>query len=215
VKIFSFGPVLLTTIVAVLASFRLAIADAAPLLLFSGLAVVVFAGNSIELHHQRILGMAWAALLVAPAVLAPIAIVVLPWAAGSELKVAQPATAIGKFFAESFARRTGRPLTIVGGDQRIAELVAVGAPSRPNVYFDANPAPGSRLNADAVRANGAVIVWPAADTNPAPPPEIKARFPDLVPEVPHAFARLVRGRLPPLLIGWGVIRPADAAGAAH
>jgi len=202
-------------IVAVLASFRLAIADAAPLLLFSGLAVVVFAGNSIELHHQRILGMAWAALLVAPAVLAPIAIVVLPWATGSELKVAQPATAMGKFFAESFARRTGRPLTIVGGDQRIAELVAVGAPSRPNVYFDANPAPGSRLNADAVRANGAVIVWPAADTNPAPPPEIKARFPDLVPEVPHAFARPVRGRLPPLLIGWGVIRPADAAGAAH
>src|SRR5580704_3757513 len=58
VKIFAFGPVLLTTIVAVLASFRLAIADAAPLLLFSGLAVVVFAGNSIELHHQRILGMA-------------------------------------------------------------------------------------------------------------------------------------------------------------
>jgi len=215
VKIFAFGPVLLTTIVAVLVGFRLPIADAAPLLLLSGVAVVVFAGNSIDLHHQRILGMAWAALLVAPAVLAPIAIVVLPWATGSELKVAQPATAMGKFFAESFARRTGRPLTIVGGDQRISELVAVGAPSRPNVYFDTNPAPGSRINADAVRASGAVIVWPSADTNPAPPPDIKARFPDLVPEVPHAFARPVRGRLPPLLIGWGVIRPADASGAAR
>ena len=178
VKIFGFGPVLLTTIVAVLASFRLPIADAAPLLLLSGLVVVVFAGNSIELHHQRILGMAWAALLVAPAVLAPVAIVALPWATGSELKVAQPATAMGKFFAESFARRTGRPLAIVGGDQHIAELVAVGAPSRPNVYFDTDPATGSRITADAVRTNGAVIVWPSADTNPAPPPEIKARFRD-------------------------------------
>lgn len=212
VRVFAIGPVLLTTIVAVLAGFRLPIADAAPLLLFSGLAVVVFAGNAIELHHQRLLGMAWLALLVAPAVLMPLAIVVLPWATGTELKVVQPAAAMGKFFADSFARRTGRPLAIVGGDQRIAELVSVGAPSWPNVYFDTNPAPRSRITAEAVRRNGAVIVWPSPDTNPTPPPDIKARFPDLVPEVPHAFARPVRGRLPPLFVGWGVIRPADATG---
>jgi hypothetical protein len=55
-----------------------------------------------------------------------------------------------------------------------------------------------------------VIVWPTLDTNPAPPPDIKAHFPDLIPEVPRTFARPVRGRLPPLLIGWGVIRPASA-----
>ena len=212
IRVFVIGPVLLTTIVAVLAGFGLPIVDAAPVLLFSGLAVVVFAGTSIELHRLRLLGMAWLALLVAPAVLMPVAIVLLPWAAGMELKVAQPATAMGRFFAESFARRTSRPLEIVGGDQRIAELIAVGAPSWPNVYFDANPAPRSRITAEAVRRNGAVIVWPSLDTNPTPPPDIKVRFPDLVPEVPHAFARPVRGRLPPLFIGWGVIRPADASG---
>jgi hypothetical protein len=211
VRVFAIGPVLLTTIVVVLANFRLPVAEAAPLLLFSGLAAVVFAGNSIELHHQRLLGKAWLALLVAPVVLMPIAIVVLPWATGTELKVAQPATAMGTFFADSFARRTGRPLAIVGGDERLAELVSVGAPTWPNVYFDTNPAPRSRVTAEAVRLNGAVIVWPSPDTNPAPPPDIKARFPSLVPEVPHAFARPVRGRLPPLLVGWGVVRPADAA----
>ena len=214
-RVFVIGPLLLTTITAVLAGFRLPIADAAPLLLFSGLAVVVFAGDTIELHHQRLLGLAWLALLVAPAVLMPLAIVVLPWATGTELKVAQPATAMGRFFADSFARRTGRRLEIVGGDQRIAELVSVGAPGWPNVYFDINPAPRSHITAEAVRRNGAVIVWPSSDTNPAPPADIKARFPDLVPEVPHAFARPVRGRLPPLLIGWGVIRPADATGATQ
>jgi Dolichyl-phosphate-mannose-protein mannosyltransferase len=210
VKVFAFGPVLLTTIVVVLADLHLSVVDVAPLLLLSGLAVIVFAGDSIELHHQRNLGMAWAGLLLAPAVLVPIAILVLPWAIGTELKVAQPASAMGKFFAESFARRTGRPLTIVGGDQHIAELVAIGAPSGPQVYFEIKPAPESRITADAVRRNGAVIVWQSPDTNPTPPPDIQERFPDLTPEVPHAFARPVRGRLPPLLIGWGVIRPADA-----
>jgi len=211
VKVFAFGPVLLVTIVAVLAGFRLPIAAAAPFLALSGLAVVVFAGDSIELHHQRILGLAWAGLLVVPAICVPIMMVMLPWTAGAELKVAQPATAMGHFFADSFARRTGRSLAVVGGDPRIAELVAVGAPSRPNVIFDADPAAAARITADTIRDKGAVIVWPAAGTDPAPPPEIKARFPDLVPEVPHTFARPVRGRLPPLSIGWGVIRPAGAA----
>jgi hypothetical protein len=214
VKVFAFGPVLLTTVVVVLANLHVSIVDAAPLLLLSGLAVIVFAGDSIELHHQRHLGMAWAGLLVAPAVLVPVAILLLPWAVGTELKVAQPANAMGKFFAESFARRTGRPLTIVGGDQHLAELVAIGARTRPQVYFEINPSSETRITADAVRKNGAVIVWQSPDTNPAPPPDIQERFPDLTPEVPHAFARPVRGRLPPLLIGWGVIRPADTEGNA-
>ena len=69
------------------------------------------------------------------------------------------------------------------------------------------PSPSTRPGSlpETIRKKGAVVVWQAADTNPAPPPEIKAHFPDLVPEVPHSFARPVRGRLPPLLIGWGVI----------
>jgi hypothetical protein len=52
--------------------------------------------------------------------------------------------------------------------------------------------------------------WPAAQTTPEPPPAIKARFPDLIAEVPQTFERRVRGRLPPLRIGWGMIRPARA-----
>jgi Dolichyl-phosphate-mannose-protein mannosyltransferase len=210
VTAFAVLPVLLTTSDAVLAGLSLPIGEAAPLLVLSGLAVIVVAGNSIELHHQRFLGLAWLGLLVVPAIFVPMVIALLPWTTGTELRVAQPANAMGHFFADSFARRTGRPLTIVGGDVRIAELVALGAPNRPSVYFDADPARAPSIAAATIRDKGAVIVWPAADTNPAPPAEIKAHFPDLIPEVPQTFARPVRGRLPPLLIGWGVIRPASA-----
>jgi hypothetical protein len=204
-------PALLAVIVAVLIGDRQPAGGAAPLLILSGLAVVVAVGPQIELHHQRILGLAWAGLLVVPALFVPIAILVLPWAAGTDLRVAQPAAAMGRFFAESFERRTGRPLAVVGGDTRTAALVAVAAPSRPSVYFATDPELSSRVTAEDVRDKGAVVVWPAADTNPAPPPEIKAQFPDLVPEVPRSFERPVRGRLPPLLIGWAVIRPASAS----
>ena len=213
VTAFALVPVLLATIITVLAGSRQPIGGAAPLLIFSGLVVIMIAGDRIELRHQRLLGYAWAGLLVVPAMFVPIVIALLPWTTGTELKVAQPAAAMGRFFADNFARRTGHPLAVVGGDAQIAELIALAAPSRPSVYFAGDPAHSPGVTPQDIRAKGAVIVWPALDTNPVPPPDIKAHFPELVPEVPQSFVRPVRGRLPPLLIGWGMIRPASEPSA--
>ena len=55
-------------------------------------------------------------LLLAPALFVPVVMLSLPWATGTELKIAQPAAAMGRFFAENFERRTGRSLKIVTGD---------------------------------------------------------------------------------------------------
>jgi hypothetical protein len=52
-----------------------------------------------------------------------------------------------------------------------------------------------------------VVLWPATDTRGNPPPEIKARFPELVLEVPQAFERPFQVFGPPLRVGWAVIRP--------
>jgi len=207
---FALVPALLATIVTVLAGERFPVGGAAPLLVLSGLAAVVAAGSNVELHHQRILGYAWAGLLLVPALFIPTVIAVLPWTSGTELRVALPATVMGRYFGDSFARRTGHSLAVVSGDDHLAELIALAAPSRPSVYFAADPARSPWVSAQDIRNKGAVIVWPASGTNPTPPPEIKTRFPDLVPEVPRTFPRPVRGRQPPLLIGWGVIRPASA-----
>jgi hypothetical protein len=207
VKVFALVPGLLATSVAVVLGQTLPVGGAAPLVVLSGLALVIATGDSIELHHQRILGFAWAGLLLVPALFVPVLIVALPWAAGMDLKVAQPATAMGRFFADSFERRTGQPLAVVTGDPRLAALVALAAPSRPSVFFDADPARSPWVTADDIRKKGAVVVWLATDTSPTPPPDIKVYFPDLVPEVPRTFERAVQGRLPLLRIGWGVIRP--------
>jgi hypothetical protein len=215
VKVFALLPVLLTITAAVLLGRPLAIGSAAPLLVLSGLAVIIAAGDSFALYHQRVLGFAWAGLLIVPAIFVPIVLIVLPWTIGADLKVAQPATAMGRFFAESFERRTGHPLAVVSGDVQTATLVALAAPSRPSVYFDADPARAPQVTAEEIRERGAVVVWPAASSDAAPPPEIAAHFPGLIPEVPQTFERPVRGRLPPLRIGWGMIRPANAAAAAR
>jgi hypothetical protein len=213
VKVFALVPGLLATIAAVLAGNSLPIGGSAPLVVLSGLALVIAAGDSITLFHQRILGFAWTGLLFVPAIFVPILILLLPWTAGIELNVAQPAIPIGRFFADSFERRTGEPLAVVAGDPRLAALVALAAPSRPSVFFDADPARSPWVTADDIRKKGAVVVWLSADTTPTPPPDIKAYFPDLVAELPRAFDRPVQGRLPVLWIGWGVIRPGSVAAA--
>jgi hypothetical protein len=215
VKVFALVPGLLATSVAVVLGGSLPVGGAAPLVVLSGLALIIAAGDSIALYHQRILGFAWAGLLIVPAIFVPILIVALPWTAGMDLKVAQPASAMGRFFADSFARRTGQPLAVVTGDPRFAALVALTAPSRPSVFYDADASRSPWVTADDIRKKGAVVVWLAHDTTPAPPPDIKAYFPDLVAEVPRAFNRPVEGRLPTLWIGWGVIRPGSVTAAAH
>jgi hypothetical protein len=213
VKVSALGPGLLATIIAVVAGERLPIGGAAPLVVLSGLAIVVAAGDSVALYHQRVLGFAWAGLLIVPALFVPLLIVLLPWTVGTDLQVAQPASAMGRFFAENFTRRTGEPLAVVTGDPRTAALVALTAPSRPSVFFDADPQRSPWVTADDIRKKGAVVVWLAADTTQTPPPDIKAYFPDLVAELPRTFERPVQGRLPVLRVGWGVIRPGSVAPA--
>jgi hypothetical protein len=213
VKVFALVPGLLATIFAVVLGRALPIGGAAPLVVLSGLAVAVVAGDSITLYHQRVLGFAWAGFLLVPALFVPLLIVLLPWTADTDLQIAQPANAMGRFFADSFERRTGQPLAIITGDSRTAALIALAAPSRPSVFFDADPAHSPWVTGDDIRRKGAIVVWLAADTTPTPPADIKAYFPDLVAELPHIFQRPVQGRLEPLRVGWGVIRPGSMAPA--
>jgi hypothetical protein len=215
VKVCALVPAFLATIFAVVLGRPLPIGGAAPLVVMSGLAVVLAAGDGIELFHQRILGFAWASLLILPAMLVPLVMILLPWTLGSDLKVAEPAAAMGRFFAATFQSRTGHPLAVVTGDVSTATLVALGAPSRPSVYFETDPQRSPSVSPDDIRKKGAVVVWLTADTTPTPPPEIKAYFPDLVPEVPQIFERRVKGRLPSLRVGWAVIRPVSVPASAQ
>jgi len=153
------------------------------------------------------IGYAWVALIALPPLLVAFTVVFQPWVLAADLRIGRPADEIGRFFGDSFARRTGKPLTVVAGDQALASLVALGAPSRPSLYVDDVPDDRSHVTRQDIADEGAVVVWPAIDTAGRPPPEIGRLFPDLAVEVPRAFERTFQGRMPLLRIGWGMIRP--------
>jgi hypothetical protein len=175
------------------------------------LAVVVAAGNRIRLYREHTVSMTWLGLLTLPPLLAALATWMLPWMSSSELAVGQPAAAMGQFFADTFQRRTGKPLPVVAGsDAALSSLIALSAPSRPALLLPDRPERSPWTSAAALRANGGVLVWRATDTAGTPPASLKAEFPEMVPELPRAFARPVQGLLPLTRIGWAVLRPADA-----
>jgi len=206
VYFFALAPAALGSLVAVILGWSGPMGGIAPLLVLSGLAVVLAAGDAISLRRQHIVIAAWFGLLLVPAAMAASSAFVLPWL-NSDLRIAQPFEAMGLFFSENFERRTGAPLKIVGGDLRTAALVALGAPTRPSVFIDAAPQRSPWVSMDRLRSQGAILLWPTSDTAGTAPATIAERFPQLVPEVPRVFARRVQGRLPLVRIGWAVIRP--------
>jgi hypothetical protein len=197
-----------SAIAIVFASGRLGpLERVAPLVVLSGLAVVVAAGDRVPIFRERMVSSTWLGLLVAPPLLIVLGIGLLPWTFAIDLKVSQPANAEGRFFADSFERRTGKPLIFVTGDAELAPLVALGSPSRPHVYFDWAPQRSPWASPADFRRDGGLLVWPVSDNTGAPPAALKAQFPAMVPEVPRSFARSMQGFLPLIRLGWAVMRP--------
>jgi 4-amino-4-deoxy-L-arabinose transferase-like glycosyltransferase len=183
------------------------------LVVLSGLAVIVAAPDRIRIVHQRLMQYAWAALLLLPPLMVMLAVPLLPWILAVDLRVARPAAEMGRFFAENFERRTGRPLAIVTGDIHTAALVALAAPSRPRLYAPARPELSPRVTRQDIDSQGAVVVWPATTERGFVPAAIQQRLPELTYETPRAFERRYQGRLPLLRIGWSVIPPTAAPAA--
>ncbi len=69
-------------------------------------------------HHQRVLSIVWFSLLLVPPVLTASASWCCRLVFAADLKVAQPADDIARYFTDNFERRTGQKLEIVGGDPR-------------------------------------------------------------------------------------------------
>ena len=203
---FAIAPPLVSSLLGTLGDPPAASAGAGTALLMVGLATIVLSGDVIALRQQRRLRRAWALAVALPALAVAFVATIVPWIGRVGPSAALPATAMARFFAESFERRTGHPLPAVAGDPDLAALVAMG-PSRPHLLLDASPERTPWMTKERFAETGGLLLWRATDTLGAPPPELARRFPDLVPEVPRAFEHFLNGRQAPPRIGWAIVRP--------
>jgi len=206
VYFFAIGPALAGSFISGLFNLDDVAGGTGIALLMSGLAVIVATGDLVQLRRQRILRSVWAFAVAAPALAVIAMTLLLPWTGSSGVTTSLPATAIARFFGDSFERRTNRPLRAVTGDTQLASLISLDA-GRPHLLLDATPERTPWLTMEKFNQSGGVVVWRASDTSGTPPADIARRFPGLVPEVPRAFEWLVNGRQPLLRIGWAIVRP--------
>jgi hypothetical protein len=206
VYFFAIGPALAGSLISGLFNLDRVVGGAGIVLLMSGLAAIVATGDLVQLRRQRVLRTIWAAAIVAPALAVIATTLLLPWTGSGEVATSLPASAIGRFFDDSFVRRTSQRLRAVSGDPELASLITLDS-ARPHLFLAATPERTPWLNSAKFNETGGVVVWRASDTAGTPPADIARQFPGLVPEVPRAFEWLVNGRQPLLRIGWAVVRP--------
>src|ERR1700722_12975747 len=206
VYFFAIAPALAGSLISGLFNLDHVVGGAGIALLLSGLAAIVATGDLVQLRRQRILRSVWAFAVLAPALAVVAATFLFPWTGTSEVMTSLPATAIARFFGDSFERRTNQRLRAVTGDAELARLISLDA-GRPHLLLDASPERTPWLTMEQFNQTGGVVVWRASDTLGTPPADIAQRFPGLVPEVPRTFEWLVNGRQPLLRIGWAIVRP--------
>jgi hypothetical protein len=206
VYVFAIGPALAGSLISGLFNLDRVVGGAGIVLLMSGLAAIVATGDLVQLRRQRVLRTIWAAAIVAPALAVIAATLLLPWTGSGEVATSLPASAMGRFFDDSFVRRTSQRLRAVSGDAELASLITLDS-ARPHLFLAAEPQRTPWLNSAKFNETGGVVVWRASDTAGTPPPDIARQFPGLVPEVPRAFEWLVNGRQPLLRVGWAIVRP--------
>src|ERR1700722_15689915 len=206
VYFFAIAPALAGSLISGLFNLDRVVGGAGIALLLSGLAAIVATGDLVQLRRQRILRSVWAFAVLAPALAVVAATFLFPWTGTSEGMTSLPATAIARFFGDSFERRTNQRLRAVTGDAELASLISLDA-GRPHLLLDASPERTPWLTMEQFNQTGGVVVWRASDTLGTPPADIAQRFPGLVPEVPRTFEWLVNGRQPLLRIGWAIVRP--------
>ncbi len=204
---FAFAPPAILSLIAAVYGREQAIGGDGIALMMLGLAVIVAADDLIYLRRQQVLRTVWLVVMIMPAVFVLGLTFIRPWIGDAETKTSLPANAIGKFFSESFERRVGRPLMSVAGDPQLSTLLGFASPTRPHVLFDAAPEQTPWLTTERFNTTGGLVVWRAVDTAGAPPDELLKRFPDLAPELPRSFDRLIKGRQAPLRLGWAIVRP--------
>ena len=207
---FAIAPLVITAVLGVIMGDAEPAGGTAPVVFLTALAVVLAAGDVIDLNRQYALARLWGALLIAPPLITVLVLMLAPPFTGVRFAVSEPARAIGRYFSDEFRHRTGQPLAIAAGEPRLAALVALKSRPRASLYLDSTPARSPWVTQDDVRRKGALVVWSAGDTTGTPPSELSERFPELVPDIPRAFDRFTLGGGPRLRIGWGIQRSQES-----
>ena len=159
VYFFAVVPAFAGTLVAVLIGWSGPVGGIAPLVILSGLLVVVAAGDGIRFSRQHVVIAAWFGLLIIPPIMAAAALMILPW-----LNIDLRVTHAGAGHGALLRRKLRAPHRRAAADRhrrsahRRAHRARRAEPAEP--FLNATPERSPWVTPDAIKAKGAIVVWP-------------------------------------------------------
>jgi hypothetical protein len=204
--VLALAPPLLALGTAFLFGARSPAVAAAPLVLYSGLLVMVLSGSALVVHRQRSVAVAALALLVLPPLLELSTAFAAPWFERGR-STNWPARDAARYITDVYRTRTGWPLEYVVGSELPASAIALASRDRPSLFIDADSAQAPWADREAVEKAGGVVVWVIRGANAAPPPALAEKLPPLVTESPLTLRWVRPGNLDFIRLGWAIIPP--------
>jgi len=208
--VLAFTPPLLALAVAFLFGGRFPAVAAAPLVLYSGLLVVVLTGEALRVHRQRMVAVAGLTLLFLPPALELAIAYASPFFGDAGRSTNWPAREAARYVTDVYRTRTGKPLEYLAGEDVMASSIALLSRDRPHVFIDANTAVAPWVDRAKMESNGGVVVWRIRGANAAPPQALAASLPPIVAESPLTLRWVRSGNLDFVRLGWAIVAPKPA-----
>jgi 4-amino-4-deoxy-L-arabinose transferase-like glycosyltransferase len=180
---------------------------AAPLVLYSGLLVIVLSGNALRVHRQRVVAVAALTLLFLPPALELATAYALPWVRAGDRFTNWPAADAARYVTDVYRTRTGKPFEYIVGGAATASAMALASRDRPHVFIDADSIRSPWASRDKIETQGAIVAWQVRGANTAPPAALAANLPPLVAEAPLTLRWVRPGNMDFVRLGWAIIPP--------
>jgi 4-amino-4-deoxy-L-arabinose transferase-like glycosyltransferase len=210
VTMLALGPFAITTAVALVAG-RLPVAMwGYPLWSFAPLAAILWLGPVSEpLRLKRFAAGFLAIFIVMP--LAYAVVEGLEPAIRDRPKATQfPGRALAEKVTQAWREKFAMPLAYVGGGEFATNNIAVYSPDRPRVIVHADPVISPWVERDALRRQGAVIVWEDGQIDAAGLARLRLDYPGLDVQAPISLPRqsfVKRETLKPVRVHFAIVPP--------
>lgn len=201
------APALIAALMSLILGIQFRSLWGAPMFAFSGLALLLLAGETLTVRRPRPCAFLLVAYLVAIPLLHTAGLWVAPWLDHKAHRPIWPAQEIAARMSAAWTGQTGKPLSVVGGHPWLAGLIGLYGPDRPSILLR-EPEHSPWIEPQALRAKGAIVVWQIRDgARPGMPESYRIGGMTSVEQEPLAFAWPLGLPIAPIAVGWAIVAP--------
>lgn len=211
----TFGPFVLTGLMALVIGFKVHDMWGAPFWDFTGLWIVYVFKPALSRGALQRFTILWMVITVATPVIYGGVDVLYPYITGHGMRIHFAGRHLAEAVIPVWHDRFHTDLTYAVGDTWPAGNLAFYAPERPHVFIMADSSISPWINLDDFQKKGGVAVWCirhcASGNAINKMPEFLQKLPRAEIQEPLSLERHSGANLPELIIGWAIIPPTETA----